>query len=292
MANKMLLIGKLEDGDKNLQPMSFIHPKYEKECCYLIGKNIYEMQTFEDDDHCSLFIDNFVQENNKIYIINQMDPMYLLIPLLLKNRQPSDTDNKFCSSPLNQLLTNNEITHILNKLPSPNVALKQICEVQEIDEDLYCVLDDDKVIQFLDKKLNQIQITLNDNISIPTNIDSLNDALCILNEYIPNYFFEKLCQKYSLSAKRVSNPRKRKLNVDNDIENENHDNKKRRMDDMIRRDEDGDNIMSHNRNIRDNFNNKNIKPKQSASKSRAIQKLAKVNTKGMKSMMSYFSKKK
>merc|ERR1712228_42310 len=266
------------------------HPKYEKDCCYLIGtNNVYEVQTIEDDDFCSLFIDDFVSESNKINLINKMDAMYLLIPTLLKNRKKSTVSDKYCSSPLDQLLTDNQMNHILNKLSSKK-DLKQICNVQEIDDEIYCVLNDDKVIKFLDMKLKNIQKTLKNNTSISINIDPLHDALAILNEYIPSYFFDKICEKYKVSAKRAMNPRKRKKSLENDKDG-NHNYKKRKINDLNENDLNKMNIDHIPFNDRSNKNNQK-KQIKATPKSRAISNLSKVNTKGMKSMMSYFSKKK
>ena len=192
-----MVVSKLQDGDSKLIPMQFMHPKHETEVVYLIGhKNVYEMQVMEDEDHCSLFIDDFVSESNKMHLVNKIDPYFLLIPPLLKNRKKSNISDKYCSSPLNQLLSNNEINHILSKLPSKMDNLKQICNVQQIDDEIYCVLDDDKVIHFLDAKLRKIQTTLRSDTSLRINIDPLHDALAILNEYISPFFFEKICEKY------------------------------------------------------------------------------------------------
>ena len=282
--------------------MTFSHPKYEKDCCYLIGKiNIYEMQTFSDDEYCSLFVDNFVSENDKIYLINRIDLIYLLIPSLLKNRKQSQVSNKFCLSPIDQLLNHKQIKYILNKLNKKQQIdlMNNICDSQQIDDEFYYVLNDEKVINFLDLKLKQIQEKLKNNSSITINTDILSDSLSIFNEYIPNYFFEKLCKKYNLSAKRVIDPRKRKKSdIFNDENDKNHSNDNNNWNKKRRIDTNGYNHLNLNEDMnkmnvdnRSNNNNNNM-IKKSATKSRAISKLSKVNTKGMKSMMSYFSAKK
>eukprot|EP01083_Nonionella_stella_P044113 118910_1 len=300
MDAKMLLIGKLEDGDTNLQPMTFKHPKHGNDCCYLIGKsNIYEMQTFEDDGHCSLFIDDYVSESNTIYLINKMDPIYLLIPSLLKNRKKSHISENYCASPLDQLLDAHQMDHILSKIASPQDTLSQICNVQEIDDGMYCVLDDDKVISFLDSKLKTIEQALTTNPSISINIDATNDALCILNEYIPHALFEQLCQKYKLSTKRVMDPRKRKISdlshYDDGDPQPNH--KKRKIQSLNENINQMNVSNNNNYNTVRSFNDDSMISSSNPSakavpKSRALSKLSKANTKGMKSMMSYFGKKK
>jgi len=218
-----------------------------------------------------------------------MDAMYLLIPTLLKNRKKSTVSDKYCSSPLDQLLNNNEMNHVLSKLKS-KMDLKQICNIQEIDDEIYCVLNDDKVIKFFELKLKNIQKTLKNNTSISINIDPLHDALSILNEYIPSYFFDKICEKYKVSAKRVINPRKRKKSLEND-EEVNNTHKKRKINNLNENDLNKMNIdHMHGHPFNDQRNHK--KQIKATPKSRAISNLSKVNTKGMKSMMSYFSKKK
>ena len=164
----------------------------EKQCCYLIGAhNVYELQTLEDEEHCSLFIDDFVSESNAVHVVSRIDPLFLLIPSLLRNRKKSQISGSFCSSPLEQLLPDNVRTDILSKLES-TMDLEAICNIQQIDDEVFCVLNDEKMIQFLDSKLEAIQ-------SVDA-MNSLNDALCVLNEYIPEYYFEKLCvhKKYAI----------------------------------------------------------------------------------------------
>jgi len=277
----MLLVGRMEDGDTELRPMKFIHPKYDKNVTYLIGDcNVYEMQIIEDKDHCSLFFDDYVSESNQIFCVSRIDPFFLLIPSLLKNRKKNQISEKFCSSPLDQLLNDNEIEHVLSKTKD----LTQICAVQRIDDEIYCVLSDEKVMAFLDVKLKNIQKTLQ-----PKCTDSLCDALAILNEYVCAYFFDMLCKKYNLSATRVINSRKRK-NVS--IESDKNGNSKRRK--MNVQDDVGTVRFDHKLPFNDRKNNSQVqKPAVKATpKSRAISNLSKVNTKGMKSMMSYFTTKK
>ena len=193
----MLFVGKIGDGDHELKPQSFMHPKHERECCYLTGtRNVYEVQTLEDDQHCSLFIDDFVSESNAIYVVNRVDPLFLLIPSLLRNRKKSQMSDSYCSSPIDQLLPDNVRRDILSKLDSP-MALEAICKIQQIDDEVYCVLSDDKVIQFLDSKLT----TIRDAMQSMDPTKGINDALCVLNEYIPAYFFEKMCDH-----KKYGNP--------------------------------------------------------------------------------------
>jgi len=287
-----VIVGKLEDEDSKLNPMSFLHPKHEMDVVYLIGnKNVYEMQVIGDDDHCSLFIDDFVSENNDIHLINMIDPYFLLIPPLLKNRKKSNISDKYCLSPLDQLLNGNEMNHILSKLSPKIEALGTICNVKEIDDEIYCVLDDDKVVAFLEKKLKRIESRLKSDTSFRINIDPLHDALAILNEYISPFYFKKICDKYKVSAKRVINPRKRKQSSENNQE-ENANLKKRKMNENEPNKMNVDfdyNALPFNDRSKPNNQQKQVK---ATPKSRAISNLSKVNTKGMKSMMSYFSKKK
>jgi len=277
MNDSMLLVGKIGDGDHDLRPQNFMHPKHERDCCYLVGtNNVYEIQSMEDEGHCSLFIDDFVSESDTIYVVSRMDPIFLLIPSLLRNRKKSQISDSFCSSPLDQLLPDTVRRDVLSKLESP-AALEAICKIQEIDDEIYCVLSDEKVVEFLDSKLAAITEKMTDS------KQALQDALCVLNEYIPSYFFEKLCDRKKLSAKRVLNPRKRKHEEavsDDGV-------KKRKVDE---------------RQITENMNRMNVhhdeerarkeaKPKVKASpRPRSIANLSKADTSGMKSMMNYFKK--
>jgi len=169
--------------------------------------------------------------------------------------------------------------------------LEQICKVTVIDDEMYCVLDDDKVLTFLDKKLKSIQHTLQSDASIQINADPLQYALAIINEYISVYYFDKICEKYNVSAKRVINPRKRKK-ADTAVENQDEiASKRRKMNDA------NENSSMPKINVEDlpwnDRNNPTQQKKQvKLTPSRAVSNLKKVNTKGMKSMMNYFSQKK
>ena len=98
-----------------------------------------------------------------------------------------------------------------------------------------------------------------------------------------------------VSAKRVINPKKRKrasMQRSEGGQDENHNFKKRKMNenDLNEMNVDFQDLPFNDRNNEDNSNKK--KKVKATPKSRAISNLSKVNTKGMKSMMSYFSKKK
>mmetsp|Transcript_15086 Transcript_15086/g.22813 ORF Transcript_15086/g.22813 Transcript_15086/m.22813 type:complete len:298 (-) Transcript_15086:310-1203(-) len=296
----MLLVGKLKDGDKHLKSMQFGHPKHDKPCCYLVGdRHIYEMQTFEDDEYCSLFVDDTVCEKDTLYVVNAVDPIYLLIPSLLKQRKHSPSNaGKYCLSPLDQLLSDQEMQHIVSKLSANRSELHSICDYQQVDDETYYVLNDAKVVSFLDGKLKQIQDTLSQHASITIHVNALHDALCILNEYMPDFYFVKLCEKYELNASRIMDPRKRKkpettTTQEEVMEQENYSSENN-FPDAKKRKYNPDN----SNNALDKAMNKycQVNPKKSVTsatpKSRAISKLSKASTKGMKSMTSYFGVKK
>ena len=161
----------------------------------------------EDKLDCSLFIDNYCSKENTIHIVSEIDPLFILTGLLLKNRMKSHSDsNEYCMQPITQQI--DSIEYFSKNINLNEQLLSTICNVKVIDENepLYCVLNDDKVIEWLSIKINHICDYLKRNESklytkeLNPNNDYLNEALSLINEYIPDYFFRKLCEKYKLGA--------------------------------------------------------------------------------------------
>eukprot|EP01080_Neovahlkampfia_damariscottae_P005657 gene5657-9473_t len=209
MSKKVFLIAHTKEiiDDSILKIVEFQHPKTNKDVQFgILNQQLYEIsETFSNKG--SFFCDNFVIENGSFFILTKYDILFLLISILEKNR--NNTENKlgmFCT--IEQILSNHQ------ELKTISFELDLICDCKELDDEKFYRLNDEKVMEWLSKKMKNISHFISEKFyskisgstinfktkeSYKPSEDEVNDSsLNFLCEYLSKDFGTKLCEKYKI----------------------------------------------------------------------------------------------
>eukprot|EP01083_Nonionella_stella_P044013 118706_1 len=255
------------------QIMFLPHPKYDIESPFMIsGDFLYEVQRLRKDPS-SWLLGNSVVQDGSIYVASIMDPTFLLLKYLSTSSDQANKENK---GPLFR-----EMSDILSGSGCPrlsilpklkNFAPGKICDVKDVDEMKFYRINQEKMSMWLKAKVDRLCTILRERLKkidhpmdTPEESDKeiLVESLQLLSEYLPKEVLETLVTDgYSLKLSDVVGSKKRP-----------------RYGETVSGDADVSGCSSAAKN------SSSTKPKQSA----AQKKLAKINTKGMKSIFNYFN---
>ncbi|ORZ00259.1 ribonuclease H2, subunit B [Syncephalastrum racemosum] len=247
------------------------------------SKRLYDLQTVKGPGRkcCWLINDAFIQDGT-IHYITPMDPLYIALPILERGRNSSnESEGRFRM--LDDLLSNeNEQASDIGRLEKVDqfvAQLDHLCEKKEIAKDMYAYrLDDKKALAWLQKKVEHLvqrlpQIappsTFTDDPKDKEELDKCykQEAIYLLAKYLSHSWFLKLLDSYGLE--------------------------------QIKDEADKSEISSYFDNdpqvyMRSNMSKENVEiPTKKAKTGPAVPRsLAKVNTKGMRTLASMWGGKK
>jgi len=275
---------KLIHGEEEIALLSLNHPKYGVPFRFALFDNILcEIQSMEESP-ASWFIDDSVEKDGSLYIVTPIDPLFLMLNFLKRSRRKTlEHEGYFCE--LNQVLEGElEATSCAPQLYSlfEKANLSIICDQHSQNLSSYR-LNDDKVLQWLQCKVEQLLETLENSpidISIssaqsdsfrrskesqekkPSKVELLRSALGFLSEYVDETYMDMLAKLYEISSELEEQEKF--------VESSSNDS-----------------LSQHRKE------NSTVKVKASTPKKPRLtpgqQKLAKVNTKGMSKISSFFS---
>ncbi|ORX89767.1 hypothetical protein K493DRAFT_410247 [Basidiobolus meristosporus CBS 931.73] len=132
------------------------HPKTGKPARYLLqnGK-VCEVQKIDSEGTHSWFIDNTVQQDGSLFFFTPVDPLFLLIPILEAAREEkSGSEGVFRQ--LDDVLGETSYRHIA-ELPGIMEQLKNICDYKVIIDTVQVYrLNNEKVLAWLKRKVEMI----------------------------------------------------------------------------------------------------------------------------------------
>jgi len=203
----------------------------------LCGAVVKEIQKAKRNPS-SYFIDESVLQDGSLYITTPIDPLFLFLNRLDKARkkQGDNDDGMFVDIPeiLNDPDCPNFQKYFSNKLSI--YPLHLICDVKEMDESRFYRLNDNKVIQWLKRKVdNTIDFILsmkNPSYLVISSLKIIKDeqkltnkqlitvSINIVAEYLSNKWLKLLQQEYGIAFKPRNNvsqstPQKRKQEITN-----------------------------------------------------------------------------
>uniref|UniRef100_H2UNP6 Ribonuclease H2 subunit B n=1 Tax=Takifugu rubripes TaxID=31033 RepID=H2UNP6_TAKRU len=242
---------------------------------------LYEVKAFEEEFH-SWFVGQTVQRDGRLLFITQMDPLYLILPYLIK----SGIEGKF--QPVNQVVMDEEFPACSRLLSCTRSlgSLQHVAEEKEVGNLKFHRYSEEKTLSWLKKKVERTVAALKKrNISVGEGVksttyirvktesdhneeDYLRYAHGLISEYISEDLSKALHKHLELpeitSPKETEPPSKKRKLSDKPVE-AGEDYTKFNSADFVRK---------------------------SAKKMTAAQKsLAKVDKTGMKPMSSFFSPK-
>jgi ribonuclease H2 subunit B len=188
-----------------LKIITLTHPKTKKNTQFgVLNKEIYEISE-TNTNKGSYFCDNQVLESGSLYILTKFDSLFLLISILEENRKKSEKD---LFNTMEQILSNHQELKLIS------FDSEWICDTKELDDELFFRLNDEKVLEWLSKKIEILSdfiskkfysklsgSTLRFNSKeeyIPTKEEIHESSLNFICEYLSPHFGLKICEKFEI----------------------------------------------------------------------------------------------
>ncbi|XP_068615759.1 ribonuclease H2 subunit B-like [Brachionichthys hirsutus] len=144
------------------------NPATDAASLYLLSggdARLFEVKAFEEDFH-SWFIGQTVQRDGRLLFVTPMDPLYLLLPYLIK----AGKDGTF--QPVDQVVTDEEFpscSRLLKCAPS----LHNVAEEKEVEKQKFHRYSQEKTMNWLKKKVERTVLVLKkSNISVGEGVKS------------------------------------------------------------------------------------------------------------------------
>ncbi|XP_014029762.1 ribonuclease H2 subunit B isoform X1 [Salmo salar] len=281
-ADSAVEIPKKDDSDPTF--IRLRNPSTDAASLYLLGSGdvqLYEVKAFNEDFH-SWFIGQTVQRDGRLLYITPMDPLYLLLPYLIK----AGKEGKF--QPVDQVMMDEDFpacTRLLSCIRS-QASLHHVAEEKEMGSVKFQRYSQERTMEWLKKKAERtVKILRKSNISVGEGVksttyvrvkqesetqeeDYLRYAHGLISEYISEDLSKALLKHLQLpelsSPKEVEPPSKKRKLTDKPLEA-------------------GEDYTK--------FNSSDFSRKPPKKMSAAQKTLAKVDKTGMKSMSAFFSPK-
>uniref|UniRef100_A0A3B5ML27 Ribonuclease H2 subunit B n=1 Tax=Xiphophorus couchianus TaxID=32473 RepID=A0A3B5ML27_9TELE len=251
---------------------------------YMLGAGdvqLYEVKAFEEDFH-SWFVGQTVQRDGKLLFVTQMDPLYLILPYMIKSGQ----EGKF--QPVDQVVKDDEFPASSRLLSCTRslTSLHHIAEGKEVGSLKFHRYSQERTLNWLQKKVERTIVALKKKhicvgegvksttyVRVKTESDNqeedyLRYAHGLISEYISEELSKALLKHLGLpelkSAKETEPPSKKRKLSDKPVEA-------------------GEDYTK--------FNSGDFARKPPKKMTAAQKTLAKVDKSGMKPMSSFFSPK-
>ncbi|XP_032424105.1 ribonuclease H2 subunit B isoform X2 [Xiphophorus hellerii] len=260
------------------------NPSTDEASLYMLSAGdvqLYEVKAFEEDFH-SWFVGQTVQRDGKLLFVTQMDPLYLILPYMIKSGQ----EGKF--QPVDQVVKDDEFpasSRLLSCIRSLT-SLHHIAEGKEVGSLKFHRYSQERTLNWLQKKVERTIVALKKKhicvgegvksttyVRVKTESDNqeedyLRYAHGLISEYISEELSKALLKHLGLpelkSAKETEPPSKKRKLSDKPVEA-------------------GEDYTK--------FNSGDFARKPPKKMTAAQKTLAKVDKSGMKPMSSFFSPK-
>uniref|UniRef100_A0A146P2E0 Ribonuclease H2 subunit B n=1 Tax=Fundulus heteroclitus TaxID=8078 RepID=A0A146P2E0_FUNHE len=260
------------------------NPSTDEASLYMLGSGdgqLYEVKAFEEDFH-SWFVGQTVQRDGKLLFVTQMDPLYLILPYMIK----SGREGKF--QPVDQVVKDEDFPESSRLLRCTRslTSLHHIAEEKEVAGTKFHRYSEERTLNWLKKKVERTVVALKKkNICVGEGVksttyvrvksesdnqeeDYLRYAHGLISEYISEELSKALLKHLGLpelkSPKEAEPPSKKRKLSDKPVEA-------------------GEDYTK--------FNGADFARKPPKKMTAAQKSLAKVDKTGMKPMSSFFSPK-
>ncbi|XP_031554878.1 ribonuclease H2 subunit B-like [Actinia tenebrosa] len=148
IAPETALNGSSDGKDDEPTFVKLLHPRTEKECMFLMSRNkdaVYEIMKFAEGPR-SWFIEDSVQKDGSLLVTTSIDPIFLCIPYLTRNKTKFRT--------IDQVLMDDDYPAVssLSMCVSSDV-LSNVCDCKGNDDLQAYRLNEDKLIAWLKTKV-------------------------------------------------------------------------------------------------------------------------------------------
>ncbi|XP_043986628.1 ribonuclease H2 subunit B [Gambusia affinis] len=137
------------------------NPSTDEASLYMLGAGdvqLYEVKAFEEDFH-SWFVGQTVQRDGKLLFITEMDPLYLILPYMIKSGQ----EGKF--QPVDQVVKDDEFPASSRLLSCTRslTSLHHIAEGKEVGSLRFHRYSQERTMNWLQKKVERTIVALKKN---------------------------------------------------------------------------------------------------------------------------------
>ncbi|CAG8637152.1 28596_t:CDS:10 [Dentiscutata erythropus] len=207
---------KCQEGSGNIISITLPRPRTGLPARYVLQDgNLYEALCVDYEQQKSWFVKDTIEKDGSIVFFTQFDPIFLLIPILDNCRKKnSEFQGLFLS--FDDILDNPEYPSLTRLSSINNILLYMdwICDSKELLDNKVYRLNDEKVMNWLKKKVTNILPKFdNDKYKSFKKINQQLDdeivdeehrhehrlkyTLEIVMEYLPNYWVEQLKKEYN-----------------------------------------------------------------------------------------------
>lgn len=144
-----------KEVESDVDMISLPHPSNGDSTKFIIYNNrLLELQHMHREDSIhSWFVNQNVVEDGRVYVATNMDPLFIVLPLLRQHGANF--------SPLSQLMVSWQSNYefCMKLLKIKNLDLELVCDVTKFDEDMILVRhNNEKVLKFLSDKLDKLKL--------------------------------------------------------------------------------------------------------------------------------------
>jgi len=222
MEGKRILLLPKNVGKAELKIITLPHPRTDLPVRFIVQPDqVLELQKVSER-YRAWFMDNYVMRDGSLFLATIVDPLFLLIPLLKKNRkETADSAGYFCE--LDQILSEDQAhPGYAHFMEWPSLPLHLVCDVKDAGNGkIYYRLDDTKVIKWLQAKVIKMKNYLSSAPGLASSLrsgaratnyrdsspleeaDLLKAALGLISDYIKVEWQIKLCESLGIAPVHV-----------------------------------------------------------------------------------------
>ncbi|OXA60620.1 ribonuclease H2 subunit B isoform X1 [Folsomia candida] len=234
--------GVLDIGWENISQVTLSHPKSEKMCTYFVDTRtpsseelnsapfIFEVMTMEQDTR-SWFIDDQVISDGNIYVCTPMDPLFMVLPALLKTTRAMQIKDhlleiikepKVIDAVFSRLSTSNQLENISNKIVCDDIIAYKFIEDKALKWLKSKVHNTSEFLKSEDITGSEASVSSNFTKSVTTETkeeEYTRYASEIIGEYLPDNLKKKLFESLGLPFVQEKVVTKRKSELETDRSN-------------------------------------------------------------------------
>lgn len=152
---------------------------------------LYESVKFKDQFR-SWFIENSLCSDGHFHMITRVDPLFILMPQIRRfaNEMFRTLDDICATYTERQHAKSSKIQYAL----APDIKWDLICDLKELDDDLYIKFNESKTLDWLTSKHEKLMESLHVALSVdrdPSTATLMSYAFDLINVYVPSDLSEK-----------------------------------------------------------------------------------------------------
>lgn len=187
--------------------LSLRHPKSGNKTCFLlVNESLQEIHWFKQP-YGSWFLGDYVCEDGRLYTATPVDPVFILLPIFDEARMKKGSDpGKFRQ--LDEIIFVDAYPDYQKLFSIAEKSMELVCDFKEIGSTKFFRLNDLKVLDWLNCKVNQLEKTLpnlDKNYATRDHKEILADSVALLGEYLKDEpWLNLLCSYLKIDTRELA----------------------------------------------------------------------------------------